>query len=1527
MTFTYPESNKDLSKAINRAISGRQDDAVSIVEQIYREDSHIRDAFAIIGNVYCLDGDYDTALKLMARDGACGRISPPYRHVYAYLLSKDKKSKEAIFELNRACDEDPSLRYGYLLIDPLTGKERFSIGDYDDDFISVADSIKDNGNDLLFRSRCLAQRGRWDEAELHVKKAYDADVNLRDGLAHIGNILLSFVRYEKALYYYKADKSLNRLTPAGQLILGKLLASKQQEKEANEQILSAYGKDNSLRDGFSMIGAVCRNTQRYDDALTYYERDKALNRLSPAQLHIFADQQARIGMLDEAQRSVETGYADEPSLRNGYARIGNILRVKGDYRKALDYYERDWRRNRLSPAHQLIYAEILSRTGHFNESIRIVKTAYAEDPSITDGYSRCAWYHFFQKKKYSKIILFCELDRIRGRLSPNWAINYAQVIAKKGDLKKARELVQDAYKMDPGLTSGYARCVWQHYWPKKEYRQIIEQIESEKKDGRLSPEWELNLSQAYAAIGEYETAMRGVDEAYKKKNTLNDGRARCAWQYFWPRREYDHVIEQLEKEKTDGRLSPEWELNLSQAYAAIGEYETAMRGVDEAYKKKNTLNDGHARCAWQYFWPRREYDHVIEQLEKEKTDGRLSPEWELNLSQAYAAIGEYETAMRGVDEAYKKKNTLNDGRARCAWQYFWPRREYGHVIEQLEKEKTDGRLSPEWELKLAQAYAAIGNMDRALTNVRNAYEKSPLLIDGYCNCAWQRYWIDNNYKGFMVLCEKDKQSDRMSPKWDLYLGLAYAHEKEVKSAAELLNKSSWATPVKTFMENGRSKWANKELHLGLYIGHDPGVCLVDDDGIPLAFYEESKFCGRKTTYFHPNLVLNELRKQGLKKLKTLSWALPESVQSGWYHHAFYTHLQKVRIGLTAYLSTFLTWESEFFLAHHRAHAETAFFPSPFDQALCCIIDGSGENESFSVFECDRYAEEPLILKESYNTEQFSFGHTYDAFTRYLGYRTGRGAEHCGKIMGLSSYGKPLYVDKLKDAFCCGSNMFPRDPKEGIVRLLNQFGTPFKRPTINDDQEQINVAASVQRFTEEVILDILRGVKKRYPRKSRNLCIAGGVAMNSLVNGKIIKSGLFSDIYIQPASSDNGLPLGAALFGCHKWRRLPPKTRWTTAYWGYNHESNTDELDEILNKYNFPVKIQYEKIDAALLAEIVIEGNIVGLFQGAQEIGARALGNRSIITLPTAVQRDKINSKVKFREPWRPFAPIVKEDSVGKYFCNTRPEPFMTVIYDVEKKYHNSLDGITHVDGTARVQTVNRKQNRLIYDLLDAIEKRGLPPVILNTSFNIMGQPIVRTVYDAINTFCCCGIDELFIDGRCLAKTIEKELPSKNIDPVDRSVEPFLRHCNTLDIFLGAVNKGVMKQLKEITNIPAIIYRQKPIKLRQLSYKNISLTHELELKAEYGNLFDKISSSPVSSTPSENHCMLVITGSQLSMDTLASGIEEDEFGLQLPKLNDIIGLHEVFQKIPLNDIMVIDNKMHTVQGAYFTGVVTPVASAS
>ena len=477
----------------------------------------------------------------------------------------------------------------------------------------------------------------------------------------------------------------------------------------------------------------------------------------------------------------------------------------------------------------------------------------------------------------------------------------------------------------------------------------------------------------------------------------------------------------------------------------------------------------------------------------------------------------------------------------------------------------------------------------------------------------------------------------------------------------------------------------------------------------------------------------------------------------------------------------------YFSEHHLSHASSAFYPSPFKEAIVLTADGVGEWGTTTV--AIGKENELEILKEI----QFphSLGLLYSAFTYYTGFKVNSGEY---KLMGLAPYGEPKYkkliTDNLIDIKDDGSFKLDQSFFEystGLKMTSKRFSKLFGNKPRNPEKEKLtqfhmDIASSIQEVTEDIMLRITNSLANEYNIK--NLCLAGGVALNCVANGKILRSGKFKNIWIQPAAGDAGGSLGAALGLWHielnKNRIINDKDSMKGSYLGPDYFQ--DEIEKKLKEVgaNFEVLDEDELIEKSSLA--LIEGKVIGWFQGRMEFGPRALGARSIIAdSRSETMQKKLNLKVKYRESFRPFAPSVIREDVSKWFDLNCDSPYMLLVARVADKKcikmtkdeellfgidklnikKSEIPAVTHVDYSARIQTVHKETNPKYYKLLSEFKRKSGCPVLVNTSFNVRGEPIVNTPIDAFKCFMGTEIDILVIGNCYLNKESQDKSLKKN----------------------------------------------------------------------------------------------------------------------------------------------------------------------
>ena len=430
--------------------------------------------------------------------------------------------------------------------------------------------------------------------------------------------------------------------------------------------------------------------------------------------------------------------------------------------------------------------------------------------------------------------------------------------------------------------------------------------------------------------------------------------------------------------------------------------------------------------------------------------------------------------------------------------------------------------------------------------------------------------------------------------------------------------------------------------------------------------------------------------------------------------------------------------------HHLAHASTVFYSSGFESAAVLIVDGRGsEKETQSLFLA---TPDGIELIES--TNKIGIGLLYAAVTNAIGF----GLLQEGKTMGLAPYGAD--IRKQIFTFPHAYHGIVTDYSSVCVEDSYEMGAPHE--PILTFEDKARGAFEVQQECESALLHLARYAFER--TGSSYLCLSGGVALNSVANYKILQAGIFKDIFINPAASDTGIPLGAALHGYHQIAKRPRNYAQISPYLGPNHDEERiqDAIEAFRGATYNPESFQGFKLvsERALdrAVDLLAANKIVGCFHGRSEMGPRALGNRSILMSPLVGQnKDVLNSQVKHREAFRPFAPAILEEFTQQYFEIDRISPYMLLVPTVLNDKRKAIPAVTHVDGTGRLQTVNKEFNPHFYKIIEEFYKRTGVPVLLNTSFNVAREPIVETPEDAIRCFLGTGIDALLIGEYLLMK--------------------------------------------------------------------------------------------------------------------------------------------------------------------------------
>jgi carbamoyltransferase len=432
-----------------------------------------------------------------------------------------------------------------------------------------------------------------------------------------------------------------------------------------------------------------------------------------------------------------------------------------------------------------------------------------------------------------------------------------------------------------------------------------------------------------------------------------------------------------------------------------------------------------------------------------------------------------------------------------------------------------------------------------------------------------------------------------------------------------------------------------------------------------------------------------------------------------------------------------------FVDHHLAHAISAYAYSGFDDAAVVVMDGRGAWEATTVWRGSNGRLDQILMIPFPD----SLGYFYSEFTEFLGFH--RNSDEW-KVMGLAPYGKPgvdlsAFIDLKAAPYHVHSKQLAATGATPFAHMAASLGPPRAAEGEIDERHK-NIAFAVQDMCEIAMMSAVRMAIEK--TRCRNVCLAGGVALNSKANGKILASGLVDKFFVQPAASDDGVALGAALVPYLDNNGKVPIKAMRHGYWGPCFDDAA--IENNLRTY----KLRYTRLPdpASTAAELLSQGKILGWFQGRMEFGPRALGNRSILADPRDPEMNaKVNNAVKFREWWRPFAPSFKKETAGDYLESATDSPFMIVTAQVRPEKRSIIPSVTHVDGSARPQTVEKEVNPLYWRLIDEFGKRTGVPVIMNTSFNLRGEAIVNTPTDALRTFFSSGMDALVIGSFLVEK--------------------------------------------------------------------------------------------------------------------------------------------------------------------------------
>lgn len=598
--------------------------------------------------------------------------------------------------------------------------------------------------------------------------------------------------------------------------------------------------------------------------------------------------------------------------------------------------------------------------------------------------------------------------------------------------------------------------------------------------------------------------------------------------------------------------------------------------------------------------------------------------------------------------------------------------------------------------------------------------------------------------------------------------------------------------------------------------HDSAAAILRD-GVLIAAAEEERFSRKKHDHGFPNQAIDFCLREAGVTGRDLDYVAFYEKPLLKFERLLLTNLQTFPRSWEVFREAMINWFNEklwikgqiltklgipddrlLFVEHHLSHAASAFFCSPYDEAAIITVDGVGEWTTTTVgtgtarWEDDapagslRANGQPSNSIELFSEVNFphSLGLLYSAFTAFLGFRVNSGEY---KVMGMAPYGRPTRVEdvyKLIEVGDDGSfrlNMdyfsfhhsTSRSFSDRFVELFGEprihesdFYTPTTHPTkdhprwddatANVNQHYADIAASIQQVTEDTLLKIANYAHQR--TGLTKLCLAGGVALNSVANGRILRESPFEEVFIQPAPGDSGGALGAALYVNHVLLGQPRRFVMEHAYWG--QEYGADEVKSAIEQSgrNYEV-VEDLEARASLMVDDMLSGKVISLFQGRFEWGPRALGNRSILADPrSAEMKEIVNARIKFREPFRPFAPVILESRASEYYAELDdaarhyPLRYMLMVYGTSDGHGERIPAVTHYGGTGRMQTVRAEWNPLYYRTIELFGEATGVPVLLNTSFNLRGEPIVTTPQNALNTFGRSDIDTLYMDRFVVRKT-------------------------------------------------------------------------------------------------------------------------------------------------------------------------------
>jgi carbamoyltransferase len=586
--------------------------------------------------------------------------------------------------------------------------------------------------------------------------------------------------------------------------------------------------------------------------------------------------------------------------------------------------------------------------------------------------------------------------------------------------------------------------------------------------------------------------------------------------------------------------------------------------------------------------------------------------------------------------------------------------------------------------------------------------------------------------------------------------------------------------------------------------HDAAAALLQD-GTLVAAAEEERFTRKKHDFGFPGNAIDFCLRQANVTSRDLDYVVFYEKPLLKFERIMLSALQTFPQSWGVFRESMIAWYNEklwikgriltkldipdeklLFAEHHLSHAASAMFCSPYEEAAILTVDGVGEWTTATLGEAtadwDGTGQNRIDL---FGEVKFphSLGLLYSAFTAFLGFRVNNGEY---KVMGMAPYGRPNRTDDVyklievgdDGGFCLNMDYFSfhHSTKSTFSReFVKLFGEPrvhesvFYTPTTHphkdhpqwDDataernQHYADIAASIQRVTEDTLLKMANYAYQRTGKKK--LCMAGGVALNSVANGRVLRETPFEDVFIQPAAGDSGGALGAALYAYHVLLGKPRRFVMEHAYWGQSYAPDVVKaaINEAGRAYDYvedPEKL------AEMMVDDLLAGKVISLFQDRFEWGPRALGNRSILADPRRTEmKEIVNARIKFREPFRPFAPVVLEERATEFYAGLDdpvrhyPLRYMLMVYRTLDGQGEKIQAVTHEGGSGRMQTVRREWNPLYYRAVELFSQATGVPVLLNTSFNLRGEPIVNTPANALNTFGKSDIDTLYMDGHVVRK--------------------------------------------------------------------------------------------------------------------------------------------------------------------------------